>query len=171
MPTRPLPGTRLLVKRARPVYAEAIAKLVAEATGGRIRPTEDDVIDRMGLRGFFMATAEGNPVGIVGWTAENLVARVEDYIVHPTSMRPVAGRELLVEVEDAARELECEAALLLVARGASIDAVTFYESCGYSFRPLAEMPEAWRESAEEVVSDDRFVMVKQLRAELVRQPI
>jgi N-acetylglutamate synthase-like GNAT family acetyltransferase len=160
-----------VVKRARHVDAEPIAKLVAEATGGRIRPTEEDVIDRMGLRGFFVVTADRNLVGVVGWTAENLVARVEDYAVHPISMRPIAGRELLVEVENAARELECEAALLLVARGASIDVVTFYESCGYSFRPLAEMPDAWRESATEVVSDDRFVMVKQLRAELVSQPI
>jgi len=171
MPTRPLPGTRLVVKRARPVDAEAIARLVAEATGGRIRPSEDDVIDRLGLRGFFVVTADRNLVGVVGWTAENLVARVEDYVVHPVNMRPVAGRELLAEVEDAARELECEAALLVVARGAALGAVTFYESCGYAFRPLAEMPDAWRESAQEVVSDDRFVMVKQLRAELVRQPI
>jgi N-acetylglutamate synthase-like GNAT family acetyltransferase len=160
-----------VVKRVRHVDAEPIAKLVAEATGGRIRPTEDDVIDRMGLRGFFVVTADRHLVGVVGWTAENLVARVEDYVVHPLNMRPVAGRELLAEVEDAARELECEAALLLVARDASIDAVTFYESCGYAFRPLAEMPDAWRDSAEEVVSDDRFVMVKQLRAELVSQPI
>jgi len=171
MPTRPLPGTRLVVKRARPVDAEHIAALVAAATGGRVRPGEDDVIDRMGLRGFFVVTADRKLVGVVGWTAENLVARVEDYVVHPVNMRPIAGRELLVEVENAARELECEAALLLVARRASLDAVKFYESCGYVFKPFAEMPDAWRASAEEVASDDHFVMVKQLRADMVRQPI
>ena len=170
MPTRPI-TPRLMVKRARPVDAEAIGQLVAQATRGRLSATEDEVLDRMGARGFFAATSTGELVGIAGWTAENLVARVEDFIVHPVDLRPTAGRELLNEVEDAARELECEAALLIVARGASAAAVTFFESCGYTYRPLDEMPEAWRDSAGAVVSDDRFVMVKQLRAEMVRQPI
>jgi len=170
VPTRPI-LPRLIVKRARPVDAEAMADLANAATNGRLRPTEDQVIDRLGLRGFFVATSNGQLVGLAGWTAENLVARVEDFIVHPLDVRPTAGRELLEAVEDAARELECEAALLLVARNASTAAVTFFESCGYTFKPLADMPEAWRESASAVVADDRFVMVKQLRSDLVRQPI
>jgi N-acetylglutamate synthase-like GNAT family acetyltransferase len=160
-----------MVKRARPVDAEGIAAMVSEATGGRLTPTEDDVLDRMGLRGFFAATSEGKIVGVAGWTAENLVARVEDFVVHPIETRPSAGRELLNEVEDAARELECEAALLIVSRRASTSAVTFFESCGYAYRPMDDLPEAWRESAQVVLGDDRFVMVKQLRATLVRQPI
>lgn len=160
-----------MVKRARPVDAEAIGHMVSEATRGRLRATEEDVLDRMGARGFFAATSAGQLVGVAGWTAENLVARVEDFILHPVDLRPTAGRELLKEVEDAARELECEAALLLVARDASAAAVTFFESCGYVYKPLDDMPEAWRESATAVLSDDRFVMVKQLRSEMVRQPI
>ena len=171
MPTRPIPGVKLIVKRARPIEAEAIAGLVTAATQGRISTSEDDVLDRMGLRGFFTASLDGRLVGVAGWTAENLVARIEDYVVHPTDARPTAGRELLNAVEDAARELECEAALLLVARDASSAAVTFFESCGYAYKGLDALPEAWRESASAVVSDDRFIMVKQLRAELVRQPI
>ncbi len=170
MPTRPI-APRLMVKRARPVDAEAMADMVVAATNGRLHPTEDQAIDRLGLRGFFVATSDGALVGLAGWTAENLVARVEDFVAHPIDMRPTAGRELLNAVEDAARELECEAALLLVARNVSTAAMTFFESCGYAFQPLEDMPEAWRDSATAVLADDRFVMVKQLRSDLVRQPI
>jgi len=165
-----MPTPKLMVKRARPVDAGAMADLVSAATSGRLRATEDDVIDRMGTRGFFVAHA-GSLVGFAGWTAENLVARIEDFVVQPLDLRPTAGRELLNAVEDAARELECEAALLMVSRGASTGALTFFESCGYAYKDLADVPEAWRESARAVLSDDTFVMVKPLRTDLVRQPI
>ncbi|HLF25547.1 MAG TPA: GNAT family N-acetyltransferase [Anaerolineae bacterium] len=165
-----MPTPKLMVKRARPVDAAAIAEFVSAATQGRLHATEDDVLDRMGTRGFFVANAK-SLVGLAGWTAENLVARIEDFLVHPIDLRPTAGRELLNAVEDAARELECEAALLLVARHVSMAAMTFFESCGYSYKELAELPEAWREAAQVVLADDHFVMVKQLRSELVRQPI
>jgi N-acetylglutamate synthase-like GNAT family acetyltransferase len=167
-----MPTPKLMVKRARPVDAGPMAELVSTASGGRLRATEDDVLDRLGLRGFFVAHADsGSIAGLAGWTAENLVARIEDFIVHPIDLRPTAGRELLNAVEDAARELQCEAALLLVPRDVSASAVTFYESCGYTYRESETMPDAWRESAGAVVSDDRFVLVKQLRSDLVRQPI
>lgn len=165
-----MPTPKLMVRRARPIDAAPMAELVSAATRGRLRATEDDVLDRLGARGFFVAIAE-SLVGFAGWTAENLVARVEDFVVHPIDMRPTAGRELLNAVEDAARELQCEAALLLVAREASTAAVTFFESCGYAYKLFDDLPEAWRESAGAVQSEDRFVMVKQLRADLVRQPI
>src|SRR3972149_9049942 len=102
-----MPAPKLMVKRARPVDAAAIADLVPAAQKGRLQTTEDEVIDRMGTRGFFVAHA-GSLVGLAGWTAENLVARIEDFFVHPLDMRPTAGRELLNAGEDAARELECE---------------------------------------------------------------
>jgi N-acetylglutamate synthase-like GNAT family acetyltransferase len=165
-----MPTPKLMVKRARPVDAEAIVDLVTAATGGRLRATEDEVLDRLGTRGYFVAHA-GSIVGLAGWTAENLVARIEDFLVHPLDMRPTAGRELLNAVEDAAQELQCEAALLIVARAASSSAVTFYASCGYLYKPPADLPEAWQEAADAVVSADHFVLVKQLRSDLVRQPI
>ena len=165
-----MPAPKLMVRRARPIDAEPIAEFVSAATGGRLRTTEDSVLDRMGARGFFVAIAE-SLVGVAGWTAENLVARIEDFLVHPVSLRPTAGRELLSAVEDAARELECEVALLLVPRTTSGKAVTFYESCGYTFRDPDSLPEAWRDSVRSVISADHFILVKQLRAELVSRPI
>jgi len=165
-----MPAPKLMVRRARPIDAAPIAKLISNATQGRLRMTEDAVLDRMGARGFFVALAE-SLVGVAGWTAENLVARVEDFMVYPTDVRPTAGRQLLAAVEDAARELQCEAALLIVPRSVSEAAVTFYESCGYTFRETSDMPDAWRESAQTVASADRLVLVKQLRAELVSRPI
>lgn len=165
-----MPTPKLMVKRARPVDAAAIADLVSAATGGRLNADEDAVIDRLGTRGYYVAHA-GSLVGLVGWTAENLVARIEDFLVHPIDMRPTAGRELLNAVEDAARELQCEASLLMVPRNASQAAVKFFESCGYAYQPLDEMPEAWREAAQGVITEDRFVLVKQIRSDLIHQPI
>ena len=165
-----MPAPKLMVRRARPIDAAPIAEFISTATKGRLRATEDDVLDRMGARGFFVALAE-SLAGVAGWTAENLVARIEAFIVHPVDLRPTAGRELLAAVESAANELECEAALLLVPRTASRAAMTFYESCGYAFREMGEMPDAWRDSAQAVVSEDHVVLGKQLRAELIKRPI
>lgn len=161
---------KVTVRRARPDDAEGIAKLVVDATQGRVQADRMAVLERLGARGYFVANTD-SLVGFAGWSAENLVARIEDFIVHPVDLRPTAGRELLNHVEDAANDLECEVALLLVPRNAAAAAVTFFESCGYEFTPYEKMPVAWQELAQASITADYAIMVKRLRHDLVRSPI
>ncbi len=162
-----IPSVR--VRRVRPDDAGAIGNFLAQATRGRIVVPYDEVVERLGSKAFFLAQTD-QIVGLAGWRAENLVGRIEDFVVHPASQRPFAGRALFDAIEKEARKLECEVILLYVPTNAAQAAVTFYESFGFSRRLLEEIPIPWRQAAEEFPASDYFVMAKQLR-ELVMRPI
>jgi GNAT superfamily N-acetyltransferase len=108
---------------------------------------------------------------LAGMRVENLVARVEEFIVHPASLRPVAGRALLDSIESEANRLNCEVVLLFVHVDAAPAAYEFYQNCGYQEQEMNTWPPAWRTSAEEFGGADRFVIAKRLREELVTRPI
>jgi hypothetical protein len=60
--------------------------------------------------------------------------------------------------------------LLFVPNAVSAGAAIFYQSLGFNRRLLDDIPAPWRQAAGEFVVPDHFVMVKQLRA-LVMKPI
>jgi ribosomal protein S18 acetylase RimI-like enzyme len=129
----------------------------------------EEVVERLGGKAFFLAMAD-QIVGLLGWRAENLVARIEDLVIHPASMRSSAGRALFDTIEKEARKLECEVILLYVPLNTSTAAVTFYQSLGFNRRLMDDIPVPWRQAAEEFTAPGYFVMAKQLR-ELVVKPI
>jgi N-acetylglutamate synthase-like GNAT family acetyltransferase len=159
----------LKVRRARPDDAGAIGNFLSRATRGRLVVPYEDVVERLGSKAYFLATAV-QIVGLAGWRAENLVCRVEDFVVFPGSERITAGRALLDQIEKEARKLECEAMLIFVPLSAAKAAVVFYESIGYARRLPDDIPLPWQQAADEFPDDNHFFMVKQLR-ELVMKPI
>jgi N-acetylglutamate synthase-like GNAT family acetyltransferase len=158
------------VRRAKPTDATAIASFLSDATHGRITADRTQVQERLGAKGFFLAQTT-RIVGLASMRVENLVARIEDLIVHPVSLRPSAGKVLLDNVEAEANNLHCEVVLLFVHVDASPAAYEFYQSCGYEEQEMINWPPAWRDSAAEFGGADRFVMAKRLREELVTRPI
>ena len=159
----------LKVRRARPDDAGAIGNFLSKATRGRLVVPYEDVVERLGSKAYFLATTE-QIVGLAGWRAENLVCRVEDFIIFPGSERITAGRALLDQIEKEARKLECEALLIFVPMSAAKAAVVFYESIGFARRLPDDIPTPWLQAAEEFAGDNHFFMAKQLR-ELVMKPI
>ena len=157
------------VRRARPDDAGAIGNFLARATRGRLVVPYEQVVERLGAKAFFLASAD-QIVGLAGWRAENLVGRIDDLIIHPAPLRPVVGRLLFDAIEKEARKLECEVLLLFVPMVVSTEAVTFYHSCGFTRRLVDDIPAPWRQAAEEFNADEHFIMAKQLR-ELVMKPI
>ncbi|MBN1956519.1 MAG: GNAT family N-acetyltransferase [Anaerolineae bacterium] len=158
------------VRRTRPSEAERIAAFV-----NRTRPqgpaiTPDAVIERFGTVGFLTAEVNGEIVGILGWQVENLVARVADFLIFPWHYRITAGRSLLAEMESAARELQCEAAMLFVPANTPREVLAFWETFGYGFKEVASLPRAWREAARESHPAGDWVVLKQLREERVTTP-
>jgi len=157
------------VRRARPDDAGAIGNFLAQATRGRLVVPYEQVVERLGTKAYFLAVSN-QIVALAGWRAENLVGRVDDIIIHPTTARPTAGRALFEQVEKEARKLECEVLLLFVPTSVSAAAVVFYESLGFARRRMEDVPIPWRQAASEFNGGDHFVMAKQLR-ELVMKPI
>jgi len=164
------PVPEIKVRRAKLSDATAIASFLSDATRGRITADRAEVQERLGAKGFFLAQTT-RIVGLAGMHVENLVARIEEFIVHPPSFRSVAGKALLDNIESEANRLNCEVVLLFVHVDASPTAYDFYQSCGYQEQEMNTWPPAWLASAEEFGGADRFVMAKRLREELVTRPI
>ena len=160
------------VRRARVSDAGKIAAFVNLARAGRVEVDERAIIERFGNVGFLLAERGGHLVGMLGWQVENLVVRVTDLLVWPSSERVVVGRALFAEMERTATELQCEAALLFLRYPSSPQAAEFCKMLGYEPRIVASLPRMWQEAAYEAhVGDDESVWIKQLRADRVVQPV
>ncbi len=160
------------VYRAKPSDAGAIADFVAKATRGRVFVDSQSVLERFGVKGLMLVRdASGQLVGLAGWRAENLIAQVDDFLVFPGELYAAAGRVLIESIEEAAQELQCEVCMLFVPLRAAAGVVAFYQSCGYQRPGLEGLPRVWQETAQEATRQGRYVMIKQLRPDLVTRPI
>lgn len=163
----------ITVRRARASDAGTIAAFVNRARARTAAIDEQAVIERLGSVGFLLAERESHMVGLLGWQVENLVVRVTDLLIWPVSEHSVIGRALITRMEQAAAELQCEAALLFLPRLASSPRIVeFCQALGYKPRAVADLPKIWQEAAHEAhLSDDETVLMKQLRADRVVQPL
>jgi N-acetylglutamate synthase-like GNAT family acetyltransferase len=129
-------------------------------------------MERFGAKGLWLAwDVDGVIVGLAGWRAENLVARIDDFLVHPLELYPTAGKALVERIERAARELQCEVSMVFLPLRASPTLIGFYESCGYK-RPETEgLPRVWQETVQEAMERGRYIMMRQLREDLVMRPM
>ena len=126
----------------------------------------------MGNVGFLVAERAGNLTGVLGWQAENLVVRITDLLIQPAHEREATSRVLLSEMEQAAKELQCEAALLLLPRPILPEWVNFYEPFGYKAQAIASLPNAWQEAAHEArLEDGKTVMIKELSSRRATLPL
>jgi N-acetylglutamate synthase-like GNAT family acetyltransferase len=162
----------ITVRRARASDAGTIAAFVGRAQAGRTAIDEQAVLERLGSVGFLLAEWRGQLVGMLGWQVENLVVRVTDLLIWPASEHTVAGRALITRMEQAAAELQCEAALLFVPWSSFSQMVEFCRTLGYEPTLVADLPKIWQEAAHEAhLRDDETVLVKQLRTDRVVYPL
>lgn len=161
----------LVVRRAKSGDAEEIAAFVNRARRG-LEIDRVAVIMRMGSVGFLIAERAGDLIGVLGWQAENLVVRITDLLIQPAHEREAISRALFSEMEQAAKELQCEAALLLLPRPILPEWINFCEAFGYEPRWIAGLPNAWQEAAYEArLEDGRTVMVKELSSRRATLPL
>jgi N-acetylglutamate synthase-like GNAT family acetyltransferase len=160
------------VFRAKPADTVAIARFVTRATRGRVSAAPREVMHRFGAKGLWLVSdADANVVGLAGWRAENLIARVDDFLIYPSGLYTSAGTRLLQTIEGAAQELQCEVVVVFVPIRASSTLVDFIESQGY-VRPEPEgLPRVWQETVNEASERGRYIVMKKLREDLVLQPI
>lgn len=166
------PSQTFTVIRAKASDAEAIAEFVTKATRGRVSVAPQSVLERFGAKGLWLVCdTDTGIVGLAGWRAENLIARIDDFLIFPVELYVSAGRFLLESIENAAQELKCEVSVILVPLRALPVMVSFYESSGYS-RPEPEaLPRMWQETVQEATERGRYIMLRRLRKELVTRPM
>ncbi len=162
----------IVVRRAKVGDAAQIAAFINRALRGRVEVDEPMVVERFGNVGFLLAERDDDLVGMLGWQAENLVVRVTDFLIVAVSERIAAGQALLTAMEEAAAELQCEAALLFMPCPSPPALVRFYRMIGYESQFVADLPKAWRDAAREGgLADGETVLVKPLRDKRVLRPL
>jgi len=159
------------VQRAGPDQAGEIASFITRMSEGQRELNRDDVMAAFGEKAFLLLKSNDRILGLVGWQVENLVARTDEVYVDQRMSFQEAMRRLLIEVERASRELQCEVALLFLPPDLA-DRGDIWLSLGYERRTVESLGvRPWQEAAEESMPDGSEMLFKQLREDRVLRPV
>ena len=160
----------VMVRRASRQDLESIAEIVREGSGGRAAADPSALVERL-LEWAYFVSSTSKVMGVVRWQAANFVACLKDLYVYPPAQRRRVGTPLLQRVEEEARTLSCEVALLLVGRQSSWRALKFYRELGYERAREEDLARAWSEVLEEHKDADEMLLLKRLSATRIMAPI
>lgn len=172
LPKAPVQDQRLQidVRRGLPKHAEAIARLLSQSSGRQI--TRNDVMLQFGDKSFFMAEATGRLIGLAGFQVENLIARIDEFVLAPDVPPLLVTQKLLSAVETSARELQTEVGFIFVGRNAPPSIVQAFIDQGYERVAIDSLRvPAWREAVAEMQNTDKQILMKKLRDTLVLTPV
>jgi dephospho-CoA kinase len=159
------------VERVGPKQVDEIVEVLNRLGGSKIPVSAADVMEAFGEKAYLLLRIEQNPMGILGWQVENLIARTTDIALDPV-LPPAQYLPIMVrEMEKASTDLQCEISLIYVPEHlAHHDAL--WISLGYEKRTPASLAVlAWQEAAEESMSAGRILFFRQLRQDRVLRPI
>lgn len=165
------PGITINIRRGMPANAEAIARFITRLTN---RPTERmDIMLAFGQKSYLLALdRQENLIGLSGWQVENLITRVDEFLIEPTLPSEPIVRALTAAIEDASRELQSEVSFVFLPESVPPETVQVFMNVGYQPLKLEEIKfPAWREAAHELLHDGTVALMKQLRADRVMKPI
>ena len=161
----------LSLQRGKPRDAQKIADLITRLSKGKRTMSHEQAMEAFGEKAFLLLQLGNDPVGIIGWQVENLVARITDLFLDPRVAPDQALPLMIREVERASSDLQCEAALIFPP----IDLVGFdnlWKHLGYERRsPEGLGVQAWEDAALESMPQGSALFFKQLRTDRVLRPI
>jgi dephospho-CoA kinase len=159
------------VQRARPQEATQIAEFVTRLSQGQNRLSRADVMAAFGEKAFLLLLRDEKMVGLMGWQVENLVARVDDVYIEPRLTLSEAMKAMTDEVEQASKELQCEAALLFLSPDLA-QHQDVWQAVGYDARTVKDLGvRAWQDAAMESMKPGTVMLFKQLRKDRVLRPV
>lgn len=158
------------IKRGKPANAEDLAALLSEMTGREI--SRMDIMMAFGQKSYLLADGDGRNVGVAGFQVENLITRVDEFLIKPAGMIPAVITGLIEAVEDSSRELQSEVGFFFLPEDMPQSVLDIFTGMGYEFRALEQIKfPAWREAARESQPEGTQIYAKQLREERVLKPL
>jgi dephospho-CoA kinase len=159
------------VLRVGPKQIDEIVETINRLNSNRKPITNTEIMEAFGEKAFLLLKVEQNPMGILGWQVENLVARTTD-ISLDSALPPAQYLPIMIrEMERASCDLQCEASLVYVPMNLSHHDV-LWSNLGYEKKTPASLGVlAWQEAAEESMPEDSVLFFKQLRQDRVLRPI
>ncbi len=171
-PAQPRPMmqiTKLDIRRGMPKNAEQIAQMLNQTMGKNL--TRMDVMMAFGEKSYLLAEVDGKAVGLAGFQVENLITRMDEFVIIPEAPIPPIAEALINAMEDASKELQSEVGFMFLPTAANDMAQAFIDQ-GYERVQLETIKvPAWREAASESQPPNTQIMTKKLRAERVLKPL
>ncbi len=162
--------TEVTITRGKPSNADEIAALLTQLTGQEI--TRMDVMMAFGQKSYLLAQGNRQNVGLVGFQVENLITRVDEFLLLPQAMLPDVIAGLIDAVEQASKDLQSEIGFFFLPPGLPQSTLDVFTSKEYVLRTLEQIKvPAWREAARESQPQGTEIYAKKLRAERVLKPL
>jgi len=166
-----LPVAELVVTRGRPRHSLEIAQVINRIRRPAPPLRKDDIMAAFGEKAFLLLQAGPESLGVIGWQVENLVARTTDIVIDPNLPLDKALPALVVEMERASKDLQCEASLVFAPPDLA-RYETIWRGLGYERRnPQSLSVLAWQEAAQESMQSGSVLFFKQLRIDRILRPI
>jgi dephospho-CoA kinase len=159
------------IERAGPKQVDEIVEVLNRLKGTQTSDSVTNSQITLGEKAFLILRIEQNPMGILAWQVENLVARTTE-IALDSALPPAQFMPLMInEMEKASIDLQCEASLIFVPEQLAHHDV-LWTALGYEKRAPADLDVlAWQEAAEESMPVGTTLFFKQLREDRVLRPI
>jgi hypothetical protein len=158
------------IRRGMPNTAEQIAQLINQQKGKTL--TRLDIMTSFGEKSYLLADIDNKIVGLAGFQVENLITRMDEFIILPETPQAALAEALIGAVEQASKELQSEVGLMFVSNNAPPTISDVFTRMEYQKMELDTLKvPAWREAAEEAQPPNSMLFAKKLRAERVLKPL
>jgi dephospho-CoA kinase len=162
--------TSLDIIRGMPQNADTIATMIKQRTGKEL--SRQEVLMRFGQKSYLLAVANNQPVGLVGFLVENLVTRVDEFMIVPQAPATPVTSALVQAVEKWSRELQSEVGYIFLPTADPQEVAQTLIKEGYEMQQVEDIKiPAWREAVRESRPDGTQIYSKKLRAERVLKPL
>lgn len=166
-----VPQGEISVMRGRPTHCKEIANLFNRLGSDGRKYTEEDIMAAFGEKAFLLLSLGEAIVGMVGWQVENLISRTTEVLLDPAIPQDKALPLLIKEMENASKDLQCEASLVFI-KPELAKQEALWHNLGYERRtPQTLGVLAWQEAAIESMPPSTALLFKQLRIDRVLRPI
>jgi dephospho-CoA kinase len=157
------------VRRPMPADLDRVAALINQVKGSNL--TRGDIMARFVENTYIMAEANQQVVGVIAFVVENLVTRVNEFVVSPAAPVADVGKGLIQAMESASNDLQSEIAFAFLPTGQT-DNQAVFQTAGYELTNPSEIRyPAWREAVMEHKPANTDMMARRLRESLVLKPI
>lgn len=164
------PSVTVDIRRGMPKNADQIAQVLNRMLGKTL--TRIDVITAFGEKSYLLAEIDGKIMGLAGFQVENLITRVDEFLLLPEAPIEPVARALIQAVENASRELQSEVGFVYLPVKAPPPVVQVFLKNGYERVELeAIQVPAWREAAQESQPPNTQILAKKLRPDRVLKPL
>lgn len=150
--------------------AELIATIISQTTGKPL--TRQDVMERFGEKSYLLAEVNGKVLGLAGFQVENLITRLDEFIIiSDPPLLDVVGRALVQAVEDASHDLQSEVNFVFLPVTVAPHLKQVFIGTGYGQIEVDSIKvPVWREAVQESQPPNTIVLSKRLREKLQLKP-